>query len=284
MEPQVATPEQVEVLSKWSTQQWIDHAWGLFSDKANNLERAQYAWAYLQQVRRPGEIAEMADRLGFANAVDQVPGADKFANLANAEHYMFARQVVAATGDVKGETAMILGYEGVKKFKFETDGKKDLKIGRYNPTPPSLQSISWGLKGADDGLKDYQNATGNVHGELGSAIRNDTGLMGKQLNLPPDVQKGIEANLDTAIEMQKPFNKAYNDAMKRLREMNAKIEMLKRMIDIMKKIKGFQPKSPSDSTTACSAQMEPRVEESVSGEILNSGSGAGAGDDPGTAA
>ena len=72
--------------------------------------------------------------------------------LAIAEHYLYARcKVCSAEYSVAQMKAMVMGYDWAKR-------KLGDKLMRSNPeqpsTPPSDASITWGLKGADDGEAD----------------------------------------------------------------------------------------------------------------------------------
>jgi len=78
-------------------------------------------------------------------------------SLAAAEHYLFARYMVSNTVVSKTQmVAMVLGYDGVKAVA-QTNRYTEAAM-RHNPvratSKVSAASISWGLKGADDGEKD----------------------------------------------------------------------------------------------------------------------------------
>jgi hypothetical protein len=76
-------------------------------------------------------------------------------NLAAAEHYMFARHLVADTAEPYPiVVAMILAYSLVKLMHLAPEA------GVCPLTPTSSAQVSWALSGATDGMADYYTPHG----------------------------------------------------------------------------------------------------------------------------
>ena len=87
----------------------------------------------------------------------QVKGNSLDLDYAAAEHYMFARYLVAS-GGVNATQMRVLttGYDA-KKFWDDLWGDKNKLAVTDNPvSPPNWEVMEWGLKGATDGDLDYQ--------------------------------------------------------------------------------------------------------------------------------
>jgi hypothetical protein len=98
-------------------------------------------------------------------------------DLADAEHYMYARYLASSTGD-DTVPALVLGYETAKIIKYATSSEKDLRTDpRFPVLPPSSDSVSWGLRGAQDGLDDYRKAHGGKLGARFEAIKINRSLI-----------------------------------------------------------------------------------------------------------
>ena len=149
------------------TRKYIDDAMGRFLSKTSIVERTHYAWAYTRGVRRLGDDQLCRD-LGIA--VPVVDGAPEDLNLADAEHYLYARFLAGSTGDPAART-LVVGYELWKSVKYARGREKDLRTDpRFPVLPPSIDAVNWGLSGIEDGLQDYRNLHGGKSGKLGSAI------------------------------------------------------------------------------------------------------------------
>lgn len=74
------------------------------------VERTYYAWAYLRGLRRLGDD-DLCRKLGIV--VPIVPTAPTDLDLADAEHYMYARFLAGSTGDPTTST-LVGGYEAIK--------------------------------------------------------------------------------------------------------------------------------------------------------------------------
>src|ERR1035441_174296 len=137
-------------------------------------DRARGAWIYLMATRKLG----VPDRYATQNhmTIPNIPGADKDLNLAYAEHYMYARYVVAKTGDYHGEDLMVWAYETNKVGAFAAGNQGHLMLSKYAPAPPSLDAIVWGQLGIEEGLKDYKKTHPQQDGKLGDAILLDKDL------------------------------------------------------------------------------------------------------------
>lgn len=151
-----------------TTQRYIDDAFRRFLLVKDAVERNARAFAYLRGLRRRGDEPLLRQ---YGISVPDDPGAPFDESLADAEHYMYARFLASSTGDPSVK-ALVTGYE-LKKY---IDSKLGTMQGmRSNPSfpvlPPSQDSVRWGLKGADVGLKDYRDAHDGQTGKLGSAIQ-----------------------------------------------------------------------------------------------------------------
>ena len=155
-----------EARSRATTQLYIDQAMGRFLDHSSVTERAMYAWAYLRGLRRLGDD-DLCRRLQIP--VPVVPNAPYDLNLADAEHYMYARFLAGNTGDASVK-ALVVGYETAKVVKYLRGKEKDLRTdSRFPVLPPSIDAVNWGLAGAEDGLNDYKAAHNGTLGKFGSA-------------------------------------------------------------------------------------------------------------------
>ena|SRR5215475_11646178 len=79
-------------------------------------------------------------------------GACSDEELAIAEHYAYARYVVAKDGYTNYMKMLVLGYSAIKAL-----GLKGLlpKTGRCEVSSFSRLEYNWSSRGADDGLEDY---------------------------------------------------------------------------------------------------------------------------------
>jgi hypothetical protein len=149
------------------TRRYIDDAQGRFLRFSNVVERTYYAWAYLRGMRRLGDD-DLCRKLSIT--VPIVPTAPTDLDLADAEHYMYARFLAGSTGDPTTST-LVGGYEVIKVLRLSMGNEKDLRTDpRFPVLPPSLDSVGWGLSGADDGLADYKGLHAGKTGKVGSAL------------------------------------------------------------------------------------------------------------------
>jgi len=149
------------------TRKYIDEAQGQFLRFPNVVERTYYAWAYLRGLRRLGDD-DLCRKLGIT--VPVVAAAPTDLDLADAEHYMYARFLAGSTGDPTTST-LVGGYEVIKLLRLSTGKEKDLRTDpRFPVLPASLDSVGWGLSGADDGLADYKSLHKGKTGKIGSAL------------------------------------------------------------------------------------------------------------------
>lgn len=66
----------------------------------------------------------------------------------------------------------VAGYEVKKFIASKLGNEQDMRTNpKYPVLPPSKEAITWGLEGADDGLRDFRNEHGGKSGELGSAVK-----------------------------------------------------------------------------------------------------------------
>ncbi len=150
------------------TRKHIDSALGRYLVKTDIVERTKYAWAYLRGTRRLGDDP-LCRQLGISPPI--VNGAPRDPNLADAEHYMYARFLAGSTGDASVRV-LVGGYDLMKAVMFKTKGEAAMRTDpRFPVLPPAMDSVTWGLRGAEDGLKDYAALNGGKSGELGSAFR-----------------------------------------------------------------------------------------------------------------
>jgi hypothetical protein len=151
----------------FKTLAYIDDALGRFLRIPERVERTHYAWAYLRGMRRLGDDQLCRDLNIVVRRVDTAP---TDLDLADAEHYMYARFLAGSTGD-PATKSLVYGYELVKVVRYVTGREKDLRTDpRFPVLPPSAEALSWGAKGADDGLQDYRITHGGKTGKMGSAI------------------------------------------------------------------------------------------------------------------
>jgi hypothetical protein len=159
------------------TLRYIDQARGRFLNVQSEVERSRYAWAYLRGMRRLGDDP-LCKSLGIAVPVS--PTAPGDLNLAAAEHYMYARFLAGSTGDPSSST-LVYGYELWKAVRFVTGREAKLRTDpRFPVLPPSVDSVNWGVRGVDDGLRDYRGEHGGKTGEIGSALRANKDLISGQ--------------------------------------------------------------------------------------------------------
>jgi len=116
----------------------IDHYQGRFMTVKDPIEKNRLAFRAIKDFRNQG-----------SNSVDE--------SLAAAEHYLFARFMVSSgTCSSTQMDVMTVGYDGVKYLAQTTDTTE--KMMRHNPANPtsrvSADSVSWGLKGSEDGEAD----------------------------------------------------------------------------------------------------------------------------------
>jgi hypothetical protein len=150
------------------TQKFIDDALGKFLTKAAVVERTQYAWAYLRAMRRLGDDP-LAKGLGILAPV--VATAPNDLDLADAEHYLYARFLAGDTGD-PSTRGLVVAYELAKVVKYATNDEKNLRTDpRFPVLPPSLSAVDWGLKGVNDGLADFAQANPGKSGNVGAAYK-----------------------------------------------------------------------------------------------------------------
>jgi LysM repeat protein len=149
---------------------------GLKSPPAENIvERNYLAWIYLRAVRRLGEADDEDEQAVFDKfgiVPPRVEGAPSSMCLADAEHYMYMRQLVSGTGDSTA-SALPFGYQGRKMLP----NRQKLKTSRFPVLPPSFHGLEWGLRGYSDGMKDYQKANPGSSGHLGEAWKDNKELI-----------------------------------------------------------------------------------------------------------
>jgi hypothetical protein len=90
--------------------------------------------------------------------------------LAAAEHYMYARFLAGATGDPAVLAAPNL-YNLKKKVFFALDIQDLMATSKYPGLPPSDESVSWGERGAGDGLMDFKGANPATDFKVGEALK-----------------------------------------------------------------------------------------------------------------
>lgn len=166
-----------EARSRAKTQQYIDQAMGRFLNHPSTVERTKYAWAYLRGLRRLGDD-DLCRELKIA--VPIVADAPYDVNLADAEHYMYARFLAGDTGDPSVKV-LVLGYETAKVVKYASGKEKELRTdSRFPVLPPSMDAVSWGLEGAADGLDDYRAAHNDKLGSMGTATKANWNMVKSQ--------------------------------------------------------------------------------------------------------
>jgi hypothetical protein len=155
------------------TQNYIDEALQKFAGKTNPVERAQYAWAYLRAMRRLGDDP-LAKSLGIN--VPVIAAAPFDVDLADAEHYMYARFLAGSTGD-PSTRALVIGYELVKVARYALSDEKSLRTDpRFPVLPPALGAVDWGLSGVKDGLADFAQQNPGKSGTTGAAYQENKDL------------------------------------------------------------------------------------------------------------
>lgn len=150
------------------TQRYIADAYGRFSAINSLVDKNRHAFAYLRGLRRRGDEPLLRK---LAITVPDVPSAPFDESLADAEHYAYARFLASDTGDPTVK-ALVVGYEFKKFIASKLGSEQEMRTNRKYPVlPASTEAISWGMKGAEDGLADYRSEHGGKSGELGSAAR-----------------------------------------------------------------------------------------------------------------
>ena len=90
-------------------------------------------------------------------------------NLAAAEHYMYARFLAGASGDLSVKLAPTL--YGLKKRLYFALHIQDKMATTGNPVLPPNDAVErWGTIGAMQGLVDYTSATGRPANNYGQAV------------------------------------------------------------------------------------------------------------------
>ena len=156
------------------TQRYIDEALGRFLTSAG-VDRDLKAFAYLRGRRRRGEEPLLSElKIG---TVPNDPQAPFDVNLADAEHYMYSRYLTALTGDPSIKV-LVTGYQ-LKKYLDSWRGKEqDMRTNPKFPVlPASMEAVTWGLKGVDDGLAEYKAAHDGKAGSLGSGLKANQDLV-----------------------------------------------------------------------------------------------------------
>lgn len=148
------------------TRKYIDDAMERFLSITPVVERAHFAWAYTRGVRRLGDD-ELCRRLEIT--VPRIETAPEDLNLADAEHYLYARFLAGSTGDPSTH-ALVVGYKLWTTVKYARAGEKDLPIDSRFPVLPSADALNWGLTGVQDGLRDYRNLHRGRLGMAGGAL------------------------------------------------------------------------------------------------------------------
>lgn len=153
------------------TQHYVTDALNRYSHLKNPVDRNRHAFAYLRGLRRRGDEPLLRQ---LRIVVPDIPSAPFDESLADAEHYMYARFLASDTGDPTVKT-LVAGYEVKKFIASKLGNEQDMRTNpKYPVLPPSTEAITWGLKGADDGLRDFRNEHGGKLGELGSAVKTNS--------------------------------------------------------------------------------------------------------------
>ena len=118
-------------------QEWINKALAQAPKGASEAMRADLGHAWLYQQRQSHPNTEV--------------------NLAAAEHYMYNRAQVAKGGTTSAvvQGAMTAGYDVVKGTAQLFGVGKWLSTDDREPSPASVESTAWGMKGIGDGMSDY---------------------------------------------------------------------------------------------------------------------------------
>lgn len=90
--------------------------------------------------------------------------------LAAAEHYMYMRFLVGATGDPAAGAAPRL-YNLKKRLFFALDIENLMTTTDYPCLPPSEESVAWGEQGAKDGLRDFKYENPATDFQTGAALK-----------------------------------------------------------------------------------------------------------------
>jgi len=148
------------------TRKYIDDAMDRFSSMTPVVERARFAWAYTRGVRRLGDDP-LCRRLKLI--VPRIETAPEDLNLADAEHYLYARFLAGSTGDPSTH-ALVVGYKLWTTVKYARACEKDLPIESTFSGHPPADAMNWGLTGVQDGLLDYRNLHRGRLGMAGGAL------------------------------------------------------------------------------------------------------------------
>jgi len=160
------------------TADFIDDAMRRFILYRDPVDRNYRAFKYLRGTRRRGDEDGLSD-LGITVTDD--PNAPFDVDLADAEHYMYARLLASQTGDV-GTKALVTGYQLMKMINSLRGKEQDMRTNPKFPVlPASTEAVKWGLKGVDDGLKEYRDAHGGKLGKVGSAFKANEDFIRGQL-------------------------------------------------------------------------------------------------------
>jgi hypothetical protein len=159
------------------TQRYIDEALGKFLVKPDVVERTEYAWAYLRAMRRLGDDP-LARSLGITAPV--ISTAPNDVDLADAEHYMYARFLAGSTGD-PSTRGLVVAYELVKVVRYALNDEKSLRTDpRFPVLPPATSAVDWGLSGVKDGLNDFALENPGKRGSVGAAYQANKDLASGQ--------------------------------------------------------------------------------------------------------
>ena len=150
------------------TQSYIDNALRRFIG-FDAVRRNHRAFIYLRGWRRRGDEPWL--HVLQIGPVPNDPNAPLDVNLADAEHYLYARYLGSVTGDPSVK-ALVAGYQ-LKKFVDSMLGTEQAMRtnANYPVLPPSMAAVESGLRGAEDGLIEYRSAHGGKSGKIGSAFQ-----------------------------------------------------------------------------------------------------------------
>ncbi|MBV9505655.1 MAG: hypothetical protein JO323_11700 [Acidobacteriia bacterium] len=152
-----------------ATQKYVEDAFRRFAAVKDPGERNGKAFAYLRGIRRRGD-EPLLTQLGIGPVPDD-PNAPFDVNLADAEHYLYARYLASSTGDPSVK-ALVTGYELKKVIDSIRGARQNMRTNpKYPVLPPSVEAVKWGLKGAEDGLAEYKASHGGKTGNIGDAIK-----------------------------------------------------------------------------------------------------------------
>ena len=159
------------------TRRYIDEALGKFLIKSDIVERTKYAWVYLRAMRRLGDDP-LARTLGITAPVN--PAAPNDVDLADAEHYMYARFLAGSTGD-PSTRGLVVAYELVKVVRYALNDEMSLRTDpRFPVLAPAMGAVDWGLSGVKDGLNDFAKENPGKPGSVGAAYQANKDLASGQ--------------------------------------------------------------------------------------------------------